>query len=109
MARKRKPPQSNREAVARHLVAIRRAQPVDTHGEALCQIALALADQIDAAPKGTPAVSGWARELRLTLAEIGLSETGDDDELDDDEAEAREDEESAWLDALPAPFRHAAG
>lgn len=80
-------------AVEAHVEALRRDQAVDTGMEAMAAIALNLAAKLDAGPeegaKGDP-TSGWARELRATLIELGR---GGEDDGDDD----------SWLGRLPGP------
>lgn len=76
-----------RTAVQDHVDALRSDGHLDTQGEALASIALALAAQIDA---GDPPASTapCAKELRAVLAQ--LEPEGDDDDGDPD----------GWLDTL---------
>lgn len=84
-----------RQAVDQHIQALRQEQQLDTQGEALAQVAIKLADLLDA---GEPVLmtGTWARELRSTL--VALAPKGGAGDGDDD----------SWLADLSATLRHPA-
>jgi len=89
-------PATNREAVERHIAALREAGEFDTEQEVAAQMALTLASGLDGADTAAM-TSACARELRHAMEVLVSKGAADDDDGTD-----------AWVGGavLPAPVRH---